>query len=284
MNAEHVFPAPAKLNLFLHVIGRRADGYHELQTLFRFIDHGDRIGLSVRTDGLIQRVNAVPGVEPESDLAVRAARALQAATGCPLGADIRVEKRLPMGGGLGGGSSDAATVLLGLNHLWGTGLDRGALQAIGLRLGADVPVFVFGRNAFAEGVGERLQAFDPGAAWYLVLTPPVAVSTAAVFASPHLTRHAAAITISTLSMGWRHGWGRNDLQSVVRDQVVEVHRALSWLEHFGPARMTGSGACVFCSFESEAAARAALAQVPDGLTGFVARGLDEHPLRSLTAD
>jgi 4-diphosphocytidyl-2-C-methyl-D-erythritol kinase len=284
MNTEHVFAAPGKLNLFLHVIGRRPDGYHELQTLFRFIERADRIGLSVRSDGAIRRVNHVPGVQPESDLAVRAAQALQVATGCPLGADIRVEKHLPMGGGLGGGSSDAATVLLGLNHLWGTGLDRAALQALGLRLGADVPVFLFGRNAFAEGVGERLQAFDPGAAWYLVLTPPVAVSTAAVFASPHLTRHATAITIAALSRGWRHDWGRNDLQSVVRDEVVEVHRALSWLEQFGPARMTGSGACVFCGFETEAAARAALAQVPEGLSGFVARGLDEHPLRALAAD
>ncbi len=284
MSAEQVFPAPAKLNLFLHVVGQRPDGYHELQTLFRFIDCADRIGLSVRADGLIRRLNEVPGVEPEADLTVRAARALQGVTGCRLGADIRVDKHLPMGGGLGGGSSDAATVLLALNHLWGTGLDRGALQAIGLALGADVPVFIYGRNAFAEGVGERLQAFDPGAAWYLVLTPPVAVSTAAIFASPHLTRHAAAITIAALSTGWRHGWGRNDLQSVVRELEADVHRALSWLEGFGPARMTGSGACVFCSFESEAAARAVLEQVPEGLTGFVARGLDEHPLRALAGD
>lgn len=284
MSAETVFPAPAKLNLFLHVTGRRPDGYHALQTLFRFIDRADAIGLSVRADGAVRRVNAVPGVPAESDLAVRAARALQQATGCALGADIRVDKHLPMGGGLGGGSSDAATVLLGLNHLWGTGLRREALQAIGLGLGADVPVFVFGRNAFGEGVGERLQPFDPGPAWYVVLTPPVAVSTASVFASPRLTRDSPAITIAALSMGWRHGWGRNDLQSVVREQVPEVDRALSWLERFGTARMTGSGACVFCGFDSEAAAREVLAQVPEGLSGFVARGLDEHPLRSLAAD
>ncbi len=284
MSAEVVFPAPAKLNLFLHVTGRRPDGYHVLQTLFRFIDRADGIGLAVRADGAIRRVNEVPGVPPESDLAVRAALALKAATGCRLGADIRLDKRLPMGGGLGGGSSDAATVLLGLNHLWGTGLGREALQAIALPLGADVPVFVFGRNAFGEGVGERLQAFDPGPAWYLVLTPPVSVSTASVFASPRLTRDSSAITIAALSMGWRHGWGRNDLQSVVREQVPEVDRALSWLERFGTARMTGSGACVFCDFDSEAAARGVLAQVPEGLSGFVARGLDEHPLRSLASD
>jgi 4-diphosphocytidyl-2-C-methyl-D-erythritol kinase len=284
MSAEVVFPAPAKLNLFLHVTGRRPDGYHALQTVFRFIDRADDIGLAVRADGAIRRVNAVPGVPVQTDLAVRAAVALKAATGCRLGADIRVDKRLPMGGGLGGGSSDAATVLLGLNHIWGTGLGREALQAIALPLGADVPVFVFGRNAFGEGVGERLQPFDPGPAWYLVLTPPVPVSTASVFASPRLTRDSPAITIAALSMGWRHGWGRNDLQSVVREQVPEVDRALSWLERFGTARMTGSGACVFCDFDSEAAAREVLAQVPEGLSGFVARGLDEHPLRSLAAD
>lgn len=284
LDDETVFPAPAKLNLFLHVTGRRPDGYHTLQTLFRFIDRADHIGLVVRPDGIIRRLNVVSGVAPEADLTVRAARALQQATGCRLGADIRVDKRLPMGGGVGGGSSDAATVLLALNHLWGTGLRRAALQAIALALGADVPVFVFGRNAFGEGVGERLQAFDPGPAWYVVLTPPVSVSTAAVFASPRLTRDSSPITIAALSKGWRHGWGRNDLQTVVREQVAEVDRALSWLERFGPARMTGSGACVFCAFDDEAAARAVLAQVPQGLSGFAARGLGEHPLHALATD
>ncbi|MCW5627131.1 MAG: 4-(cytidine 5'-diphospho)-2-C-methyl-D-erythritol kinase, partial [Burkholderiales bacterium] len=241
------FPAPAKLNLFLHVLGRRADGYHELQTVFRFIDRADRIGVALRSDGQIRRLNDVAGVPAETDLVVRAARALQVRTGTTLGADLQVEKHLPMGGGLGGGSSDAATTLMALNHLWNTGLSRVELQTLGLALGADVPAFVFGRNAFAGGVGERLEAVTLPAAWYAVVVPPVAVSTASVFAHPDLTRCAAPITIADFSTGWgrnRRVESRaptlvNDLAAVVCRLHPQVAQALEWLARFGDARMTG---------------------------------------------
>lgn len=288
MSEPRVFPAPAKLNLFLHVIGRRPDGYHELQTVFRFIDAADRLSVTVRDDGAIRRVNAVPGVPEDEDLVVRAARLLQQASGTRLGADITLEKRLPLGGGLGGGSSDAATTLLALNHLWATGLKRARLQALGLKLGADVPVFVYGRNAFGEGVGERLQALELPPEWYVVLVPPVAVSTPAVFARPELTRSTDAIRMAVFSTGWRQ-WrsafgGRNDLEPVVRRMHPEVARSLDWLAGFGDARMTGSGACVFCGFETERAAIEVLERKPADIAGFVARGLEEHPLRALVED
>ena len=288
MSEPRVFPAPAKLNLFLHVIGRRPDGYHELQTVFRFIDAADRLSVTVRDDGAIRRVNAVPGVPEDEDLVVRAARLLQQESGTRLGADITLEKRLPLGGGLGGGSSDAATALLALNHLWDTGFKRAGLQALGLKLGADVPVFVYGRNAFGEGVGERLQALELPPEWYVVLVPPVAVSTPAVFARPELTRSTDAIRMAVFSTGWRQ-WrsafgGRNDLEPVVRRMHPEVARSLDWLAGFGDARMTGSGACVFCGFETERAAIEVLERKPADIAGFVARGLEEHPLRALVED
>ncbi len=288
MSAPQVFPAPAKLNLFLHVIGRRPDGYHELQTVFRFIEAADQLAITVRPDGAIRRVNAVAGVPEADDLVVRAARLLQQETGTGLGADIAVEKHLPMGGGLGGGSSDAATTLLALNRLWGTGLDRARLQALGLRLGADVPVFIFGRNAFGEGVGDRLQALELPPEWYVVVVPPVAVSTPAVFARPELTRSTDPIRIAAFSTGWRQ-WrsafgGRNDLEPVVRRMHPEVARSLDWLAGFGDARMTGSGACVFCGFETEHAAYEVLERKPADIAGFVTRGLEEHPLRALVED
>jgi 4-diphosphocytidyl-2-C-methyl-D-erythritol kinase len=280
------FPAPAKLNLFLHVVGRRSDGYHLLQTVFRFLDHGDELGLRVREDAAVVRLNAIEGLPAESDLCVRAARLLQARTGCRLGADIELLKRLPMGGGLGGGSSDAATTLLALNRLWKTGLTRVELQQLGLQLGADVPVFVFGRSAFAEGVGERLEALDPKPAWYVVLIPEAAVSTAEIFAVPELTRHTNAITIAAFSAGQpyaelgRSDPGHNDLEPVVVRRYAEVARHLEWLRRYGDARMTGSGACVFCAFESEALARKVLSELPAGMRGFAAQGLDRHPLWS----
>jgi len=274
--ASGVFPAPAKLNLFLHVVGRRPDGYHLLQTAFRFIDYGDEVSIAVRADGEIRRITPLEGVPSELDLTVRAARALQGETGCREGADIGIVKRLPMGGGLGGGSSDAATTLIALNRLWGTGLPREHLQKLALGLGADVPVFVFGRNAFAEGVGERLQALQLPPAWYLVLVPELAVSTAEIFSAAELTRNTNAITIAAFSVGQGH----NDLEAVVCRRYPQVARHLEWLHRYGDARMTGSGACVFCAFGSEEQAHRALQELPADMRGFVARGLDRHPLWS----
>lgn len=268
------FPAPAKLNLFLHVVGRRPDGYHLLQTLFRFLDVGDVLRIAVRRDGAIRRLDPLPGVPVEADLCQRAARLLQAHTGCRLGADIGLDKRLPMGGGLGGGSSDAATVLLALNRLWALDLPREELQGLGLRLGADVPVFVFGRTAFAEGVGERLQAVALPPSSYVVLIPPVHVATATIFSHPGLTRDTPEMKIPPLS----EGCGHNDLEPVAVAAYPVIGEYLRWLAGFGDARMTGSGACVFAAFPSRAQAEAVFAQRPAGMQGFVADGLDVHPM------
>lgn len=275
----HVFPAPAKLNLFLHVVGRRADGYHLLQSVFRLIDHSDTVHLQVRNDGRVVREVDLPGVPEHDDLTVRAARLLQAHAPADAGVSIRLEKVLPLGGGLGGGSSDAATVLLALNRLWQVNLPREGLQKLALQLGADVPVFVFGQTAFAEGVGEILRPMSAPPAWYVVLTPPVQVPTAAIFATPELTRNTPALKIARFSAGM----GRNDLQSVVVNRYPEVARHLAWLGEFGEARMTGSGACVFASFGTEDAARDVLRQLPGTMKGFVAQGLDKHPLYDFCA-
>lgn len=275
------YPAPAKLNLFLHVVGRRADGYHLLQSAFALIDAADRLRFAVRDDGAIRRVSELADVPAESDLVVRAARLLQAETGTRLGADIEVEKNLPLGGGVGGGSSDAATTLLALNRMWGTGLDRAALQALGARLGADVPFFVFGRNAWVEGVGDRLTALDLPPAWYLVLVPPVAVPTAAVFAAPELTRDTEPLKMEDFSAHLAPGRFRNDLEAVVAAKYPPVREHLEWLAGQGGGRLTGSGACVFARFEDRASAEGALARLPGGMKGFVARGLEHHPLRDL---
>lgn len=276
-NWQSAYPAPAKLNLFLHVTGRRADGYHLLQTLFRFVDHGDTLRFSPRDDGRLCLSRPLPGVPPESDLCIRAARLLQEATGCRLGTDIEVVKRLPMGGGLGGGSSDAATVLLALNHLWELGLSRERLQALGLTLGADVPLFIFGRNAFGEGIGEALQPVDVPPSWFVVLEPPVQVPTAAIFTASELRRDTPAIRAAD----WRPGFGHNDLEPVAVARFPEVGESLRWLERFAPARMTGSGACVFAEFSDEAQARGVLAELTASMRGWAARGLAEHPLRAL---
>ncbi len=266
-------PAPAKLNLFLHVTGRRADGYHELQTLFQLLDYGDELGFAAREDGRLRLLDPLPGVPDEDNLVMRAARALQRAAGCPLGADIALVKRLPAGGGLGGGSSDAATTLLGLNHLWQLGLGLAELAAIGLPLGADIPVFVHGRSAWAEGVGERLIPVELAPAWYLVLCPDCHVSTAEIFAHRELTRNAPAITIRAfLGQG-----GQNHCQPVVEKLYPGVKTARLWLEQFAPAIMTGTGACVFARFDSEAGARAALAEKPGLWRGFVALGVNKSP-------
>lgn len=273
-------PAPAKLNLFLHVTGRRSDGYHLLETVFRFIDCADTLHLRVRDDARIERLNALSGVAPEDDLCVRAARLLQAEAGVRLGAEIALDKRIPMGGGLGGGSSDAATVLVALNRLWGVQWSRGRLQDLALRLGADVPVFVFGRSAFAAGIGERLARIDLPPAWYLVLVPPVAVPTASVFADPELTRNSDPIKIQCFSAGP----GRNDLEAVVCRQYPEVARHLAWLRERAPAGLTGSGGCVFAAFASEAEALRVHGALPSDVRGFVARGLDCHPLLDWVQD
>ena len=273
-------PAPAKLNLFLHVVGRRPDGYHLLQTLFRFIDLHDTLHFTLRDDGAVRRTNAIEGVTEEQDLCVRAARLLQKETGCALGADIAVEKHIPMGGGLGGGSSDAATALIALNRLWSLGLPRARLMQLGLSLGADVPVFVFGENAFAEGVGEELQPCPLPEAWYVVLFPPVQVPTAQIFAHPELTRDTVSITMrALLERQLRDGQQlHNDLQSVVCNLYPEVAHYLAWLNNFGKAMMTGSGACVFAEFTDHSQAEAVLARLPQDMRGVVAQGLTRHPL------
>ncbi|BFN29720.1 4-diphosphocytidyl-2-C-methyl-D-erythritol kinase [Pseudomonas sp. SCT] len=261
-------PAPAKLNLMLHITGRRADGYHELQTLFQFLDHGDELGFRLREDGEIRLHTELPGVDHDSNLIVRAARLLQRTSNCSLGADITLLKRLPMGGGIGGGSSDAATTLLGLDYLWNLHLGEERLAELGLSLGADVPVFVRGRAAFAEGVGERLQPVDLPEPWFLVIAPQVSVSTAEIFADPELTRNTPAITVRSLLAGGGH----NDCQPVVEKRYPEVRNALSLLNKFVPASMTGTGACVFGSFPNEGEADKVRRQLPDTLPSFVARG------------
>jgi len=271
---ETHWPAPAKLNLFLHVTERRADGYHELQTLFQLIDLADTLCVSVRGDGEIDRPAGPPGVPPEADLVVRAARTLKAATGTALGASLRVRKRIPMGGGLGGGSSDAATALLVLNELWDCGLAVEELAALGLPLGADVPVFVQGFSAWGEGVGERLTPVTLPETWYVIVHPGVAVSTARVFQSPELTRNSPLITIRAFF----ESGGRNDCEPVVRAQAPEVADALDWLAREAPARLTGTGSCVFAACASAVAAERLAARVPDRWRSYVARGLNRSPL------
>jgi 4-diphosphocytidyl-2-C-methyl-D-erythritol kinase len=274
MSENMVYPAPAKLNLMLRVTGRRADGYHLLQTVFRFIDFGDTLRFSVRTDGAITRTNEVAGVAQADDLTLRAAALLQRAAGTGLGADIMLEKRLPLGGGLGGGSSDAATTLIALNRLWGLGLPRARLQELALELGADVPVFVFGESALGEGIGEQLRPIELPPAWYLVLIPADSVSTARIFQDPDLKRDSIPIRIPPFSVDA----GRNDLEPVVCRHYPEVARYLAWVRQYAAARMTGSGACVFAEFGTEAEARSVWRQLPATMRGIVARGLDRHPL------
>ena len=277
MNLPEIFPAPAKLNLTLLVTGRRADGYHLLQTVFRFIDFADALRIAVRSDGRIERLTDIPGMAVDDDLTVRAARLLQQAAGTRLGADIALEKHLPMGGGLGGGSSDAATVLIALNRLWGLDWPRERLQTLALALGADVPVFIFGESALACGVGEQLTALELPPAWYVVLVPPVGVATARIFQDPDLIRDSIPLTIPPFSFVA----GRNDLEAVVCRHYPEVAKHLAWLRQYGAARMSGSGACVFAEFGSEAEARAVAGRLPQTMRGVVARGLDRHPLRAM---
>lgn len=275
---QSVWAAPAKLNLFLHVLGRRPDGYHELQTCFQFVDLCDEITIAVRSDGQIRRIADIPGVPTDVDLCIRAARALKAASGTSLGADLSVEKRIPVGGGLGGGSSDAATCLVALNHLWELHWPSEKLVALGLTLGADVPVFVHGRTAWAEGVGERLTLLYPPLAPlevnYLILKPNVFVSTAEVFQDPDLTRNSAPMTIH----GFLASGGRNDCLGVVRRRYPEVAHALDWLSVYGSARLTGTGACVFLACETRQLGQGILRKVPPEFDGFLARGMNDSPL------
>ena len=284
---RRAFAAPAKLNLMLRVVGRRADGYHLLQTVFRFIDYADEVGIAVRDDGEIRRTRDIPGVDAEADLTVRAARLLQNATGTPLGANIDVVKRIPMGAGLGGGSSDAATVLLALNALWQTGFSRAELGELAVQLGADVPVFVFGESALGEGIGERLSPLALPPAWYVVLTPSVAVPTAGIFTHPDLKRDSKPIKIQGFSSAVHANEAVNDLEGLVCRLYPEVARNLEWLRQRstpGAALMTGTGSAVFAEFASEEAARRVHSTLSPDLTGFVARGLDRHPLRELAQD
>ena len=271
-------PAPAKLNLFLHITGRRADGYHTLQTLFQLLDYGDTLQF-VESDALTLTPD-LPGVASADNLIIRAARLLQQHTGCTRGATITLEKRLPMGGGIGGGSSNAATTLLALNRLWGLRLALDELAALGLQLGADVPVFVRGTTAWAEGIGEQLQAVAMPSRNYLILVPPCAISTARIFSDPALTRNSSPITIAAFL---REG-GRNDCEPVTKKLYPEVDLALTQLSRFAPAQMTGTGACVFASFAERSAAATVLQQVlrqlPADFRGFVAAGVNRSPVHT----
>ena len=285
-----VWPAPAKLNLFLHVLGRRDDGYHELQTIFQFLDMEDSVTLTPRADGRVCRVSNVEGIDEDSDLVVRAARGLKEHAGRDAGVDIIVEKRIPIGAGLGGGSSDAATTLLALDRIWGLDLGTERLAELGLALGADVPVFVHGRAAFAEGVGERLQPIELETPWYLVVNPGCPVSTARVFADPALTRNSAPLRIRDLlpTGGDREispqallRSTRNDCEAAVRALYPPVDAALRWLARAGDARMTGTGACVFAPFREREDAERVLDELPDGWHGFVARGMNRSAVLAL---
>ncbi len=273
----YTFSAPAKLNLFLHVIGRRQDGYHLLQTVFRLIDYCDQLSFQLRNDGIVKLHNPIAGVPEEQDLCVRAAQLLKQKMNVAQGVDIFLQKQIPIGGGLGGGSSDAATTLLALNRLWQINLDKEQLLELGLQLGADVPIFIFGQNAFAEGIGEQLTALQLPPAWYLILVPNVQVSTAEIFASKELTRNTLPIKIPPFSV-WQ---GRNDLESVTCRAYPEIASYLEWLKRLEDTTivsMSGSGACVFAEFQTESKAQAAFEQVPENMKAFLAKGLDSHPL------
>lgn len=281
------WPAPAKLNLFLYITGRRPDGYHNLQTLFQFLDYGDELQIHADQRGCIQLLTPLAGVADEDNLIVRAATLLKQAAlqsnrlSASAGAQIAIEKRLPMGGGIGGGSSDAATVLVALNHLWQTGFSTEELAEMGVTLGADVPVFVHGFAAFAQGVGEELQPADPAEKWYLVAHPGVHISTPVVFGDPDLTRDTPARSLSTLLASPF----ANDCEAVVRKRFREVDELVSWLLEYAPSRLTGTGACVFAEFDTESAARQVLELAPNGVRGFVARGVNVSPLqRTLRGD
>ncbi|PVZ78589.1 4-(cytidine 5'-diphospho)-2-C-methyl-D-erythritol kinase [Serratia sp. S1B] len=281
----HQWPSPAKLNLFLYITGRRADGYHLLQTLFQFLDYGDTLTITPRQDDRLQLLTPIAGVPDEQNLIIRAARLLQQycaehdIANSPLGADISIEKRLPMGGGLGGGSSNAATVLVALNHLWQCGLSDDQLATLGLALGADVPVFVRGHAAFAEGIGEQLQPANPVEKWYLVAHPGIPIPTPVIFADAELKRDTPVRPLNALLQAPYS----NDCELIARKRFREVEQLLSWLLQYAPSRLTGTGACVFAEFDTETAALQVLNQAPSWLRGFVARGVNVSPLHRIRA-
>ncbi|MDX1915720.1 MAG: 4-(cytidine 5'-diphospho)-2-C-methyl-D-erythritol kinase [Methylophilus sp.] len=286
MNTSFTYLAPAKINLFLHITGRRTDGYHNLQSIFQFVDFYDKIQLSVTDHNRITRISQLDNVPAEQDLCVRAALALQQATGCTQGVEIQVEKNIPMGGGLGGGSSDAATMLLALNQLWALNLNRQQLMAIGHKLGADVPVFIFGQSAWAEGIGEQLTPlalpksfYDQ---YYVVVTPPVHISTAYIFSNSRLTRDTKPLKIADFSNPANSSCFKNDLEKIVCEEFPAVATTMQWLSQFGQARMSGSGASVFVGVSSKQEAENILKQKPYDMFGFVAKGLKYHPHYELT--
>jgi 4-diphosphocytidyl-2-C-methyl-D-erythritol kinase len=303
MSDEHVFLAPAKVNLFLHVVGRRPDGYHLIQSAMQLIDLADELTITTRSDGAIERADGPADIPVDHDLAIRAARLLQSAAGTTLGATIAVAKKIPVGGGLGGGSSDAATTLLALNRLWGLDWTRARLAKLGLALGADVPFFIGGGDAFVEGIGELLSPITLDEGCYAIVHPGVAVPTATIFADPELTRDSATLKISDFSKNASQGsasWGsgvrstggavlRNDLEPVATKRFDAVRDALSWLSQdfdgaSGPARMSGSGACVFRAFDRRAQAAACTARLPRRWSGWSVQSLAVHPHRELAAD
>ncbi|MGD6738688.1 4-(cytidine 5'-diphospho)-2-C-methyl-D-erythritol kinase [Photobacterium leiognathi] len=273
------WPAPAKLNLFLYITGQRPNGYHDLQTLFQFVDYGDTLTITPRRDNQILLTPAIEGVKTEDNLIYRAAEALRQAANCDLGADIHIDKILPMGGGLGGGSSNAATTLVALNHLWQTNLSVDELAEIGLKLGADVPVFVRGTSAFAEGVGEKLQPAEPEEKWFLVAKPDISIATVDIFTHPDLPRNTEKRSLDALLRGVYE----NDCEKIVRSLNPEVDQALSWLLEYAPSRLTGTGACVFSEFNTQEEANAILKILPDWLHGFVAKGVNTSPLMTALA-
>lgn len=269
-------PSPAKLNLFLHINGQRDDGYHQLQTVFQLLDYGDQLTFSARNDSTLSLTPEISGVPHSKNLIIRAAELLRDATGCTKGADITLEKKLPMGGGIGGGSSNAATALIALNHLWKTGLSQDQLAQLGIQLGADVPVFVHGCSAWAEGVGEIITPIALPSRWYLVIRPNVHISTAEVFSQKNLTRDTPVIKVAA----FLEGGGKNDCQDIVLQRYPQVKEAVDWLNFFSPAQLTGTGSCIFAAFESEAKAKSVFANRPEHLEGFVAKGVNRSPLHT----
>ncbi len=271
------YPSPAKLNLFLYINGQRADGYHELQTLFQFLDYGDWLTITPRNDSHIRLTPHLACVPTEQNLIYRAAKLLQQHSGCTQGANIYLDKNLPLGGGVGGGSSNAATALVALNHIWQLNYSLNTLAELGLTLGADVPIFVHGYAAFAEGVGEKLIDCTPNEKWYLVTKPTVSIATAKIFQDPQLTRNTPRQPLSTL-LNQKFS---NDCEKVVKDHYPEVEHLLDWLLQYAPARLTGTGACVFAEFDDKTAAERIYKQLPNDVTGFVARGMNRSPLHLL---
>ncbi|WP_413534709.1 4-(cytidine 5'-diphospho)-2-C-methyl-D-erythritol kinase [Rahnella inusitata] len=271
---QQLWPSPAKLNLFLYITGQRPNGYHDLQTLFQFVDYGDSLSFTVRDDSAIVLTTPTDGVADDENLVIRAARLLQSHAGVSLGAEISLQKRIPMGGGLGGGSSNAATVLIALNTLWNCGYSDTDLAQLGIRLGADVPVFVTGHAAFAEGVGEILHPVEPPEKWFLIAHPGVSIPTPVIFGDPELTRNTPKRTVNVL-LNTPYA---NDCEPIARKRFYEVEQLLSWLLEYAPSRLTGTGACVFAEFDTESAARHVLDKAPSWMRGFVAKGVNISPL------